>query len=205
VQGGGPAFQTRFLAAPGDSRTPLQPISRRSFGADNWIPRATPVELQIFPLRENFPAGAFERAEIPAVFSIVRSSGQRVSKYRPRKEGSLRRASNPAGALGEIGFPSIRAAAGSPTSPDENRAESVISRSRCSVREQPLVVTPRHFPEICLHLAREAEGGLLRAASNKVLEDAMAPPSRGRFPHVFRWRHSVRVLPCRRDREGSDF
>jgi len=80
VQGGGAAFQSRFLAAPRDSRAPLQPISRRSFGTDNWIPRATPVELQIFPLRENFLAGVFERRDTPrrdatsALPSAVRAS-----------------------------------------------------------------------------------------------------------------------------------
>lgn len=90
---------------------------RRSFATDNWIPRATPVELQIFPFRENFLAGAPLRGDIPSPLS---SSTRRVSKYRPRKEGSLRghracsssyssfSSSSSSSALGEISFSLIR-------------------------------------------------------------------------------------------------
>lgn len=58
---------------------------RSSFATDNWIPRATPAELQIFPSRENFLAGAPLRGDIPRRLYRLRSAAF-LSTVREKKD-----------------------------------------------------------------------------------------------------------------------
>lgn len=58
---------------------------RRSFATDNWIPRATPAELQIFPSRENFLADAPLRGDIPRRLYRLRSAAF-LSTVREKKD-----------------------------------------------------------------------------------------------------------------------